>query len=350
MRDPRPALIRDPRFREHVAPGAHPERPARLDAIDAALEPLGDRVQDFEPREATDEEILRVHGHEHLAGLRSIAGRQARIDPDTYASPRSFEVARLAAGSTVDLALRVARGEARTGFALIRPPGHHAERNRAMGFCLFNQIAMAARALRDVAGVERVAIVDWDVHHGNGTQHIFESERDVLFVSLHQYPFYPGTGALDEQGRDAGRGATLNLPLPAGCGDAEYLATFRAVVVPALLEFRPQMLLVSAGFDAHARDPLASMQVSTAGFGALAARLREVAAEVCDGRMVLALEGGYDLDGLGQAVHAVLETLAAPEAPDTPDPPPTPAARELVRTFREVHSAHWTGLRPSISA
>ena len=337
MVDPRPALVRDPRFREHVAPRGHPERPERLVAVDRGVASLADQFAPLEPRPARDEEILRVHGESHLAALRALEGRRAQLDPDTYCSERSLEVARLAAGSTVDLALRVAHGDSPRGFALVRPPGHHAEANGAMGFCLLNQIAIAARALLAETGIERIAVVDIDVHHGNGTQHSFESERDVLFLSTHQYPFYPGTGALAERGIGAGAGATVNLPLPAGCGDAEYLCVYHEIALPLLHDFQPEIVLVSAGFDAHERDPLASMQVSTEGFAALVGMLRGVADEVCEGRLVLTLEGGYDLSALEDTVRRVSEVLLGPEAEPASPPAPTPTGRDLVARFREAH-------------
>jgi acetoin utilization deacetylase AcuC-like enzyme len=345
--DARPVLVRDPRFRDHTPPSGHPERPARLDAIDRALEPQSGAVREAHPRPATDDELLRVHSREHLDALAAVAGRRARLDPDTYAAPRSLEIARLAAGATIDLALSTARGEARAGFALVRPPGHHAEPEHAMGFCLLGNVAIAAAALRAEAGVERIAIVDWDVHHGNGTQHCFEEDRDTLFLSLHQFPLYPGTGAFAEMGRGAGEGTTLNLPLPPGCGDPEYALLFEGLVDPVLRAFRPQVLLVSAGFDAHARDPLAQMRVTSDGFARMAAVLRAFADDACGGRLVLALEGGYDLDALGESVAAVVRALAAREAPVLQPAPRTPGAEELLHAFREGHGAHWPVLRAS---
>ncbi|MBW2280102.1 MAG: histone deacetylase [Deltaproteobacteria bacterium] len=343
MSQPRPLLVRDPRFRDHAPPSQHPERPARLDAIDAALDGLLDRVGELEPREAQDDELLRAHDKRHLDALRRVEGERAQLDPDTYTSPHSVEVARLAAGATIDLARSVARGDAPSGFALVRPPGHHAESGRSMGFCLVNQVAVAARALQ-ADGVERIAIVDWDVHHGNGTQEIFEADRDVLYLSLHQFPWYPGTGALGERGRGAGEGATVNLPLPAGCGDAEYGAVFDAVAVPVLREFAPEIVLVSAGFDAHARDPLSSMELSSQAFGRFAAQIRALADETCDGRVVLALEGGYDLEALGEAAAAVVQTLIEPETPDFIHPCGTDLSRQLVEICREAHSGTWSSL------
>jgi acetoin utilization deacetylase AcuC-like enzyme len=310
---------------------------------------LQERFEPIELRPADDEEILRVHGVDHLRTLEALQGQYAQLDPDTYSAPRSLEIAKVAAGSTVELAQRVARGQIGRGFALVRPPGHHAERTHPMGFCLLNSVAIATAALRAREGLERIAILDWDVHHGNGTQHAFESERDVLFVSLHQFPFYPGTGALAERGTGPGEGATVNLPLPAGCGDAEYEAVFDAVVVPVLREFRPELILVSAGFDAHARDPLASMQVTTGGFAAMAARVRDVADEVCAGRLVGVLEGGYDLIALGESVAAVLEALTSPGSAPLQFPGAAPEATQaLVSRFREAHGARWRSLRTEV--
>jgi acetoin utilization deacetylase AcuC-like enzyme len=347
MSDAPPLLVRDPRFREHVPRGSHPECPERLLAIDAALARI-EGVAELEPRPASDEELLRAHGPAHLEALRAVEGRSAQLDPDTYTSPRSYEVARLAAGGTVELALRVARGEAPSGFSLVRPPGHHAESRRPMGFCLLNHVGIAARALQQ-AGLERIAIVDWDVHHGNGTQEIFEAERDVLYLSLHQYPWYPGTGALDERGVDAGAGSTVNLPLPAGCTDAEYGVVFDALVEPMLREFAPEIVLVSAGFDAHARDPLSSMQLSSDAFARFTAQLRSVADDVCDGRLVLTLEGGYDLEALGETAAAVIQALAAPDGAGWIHPSGGELANEILEVHRQAHAGTWRSARPVAS-
>jgi acetoin utilization deacetylase AcuC-like enzyme len=346
MADSRPLVVRDPRFREHAARRPHPERPERLAAVDHALASFGERVRPLPPREASDDEILAVHGRRYLDALGQCIGQTRQLDADTYCAPRSVEVARLAAGAFTEAALRVARGEARRAFAALRPPGHHAEQDAPMGFCLLNNVAIAARALRAEEGVERIAIVDWDVHHGNGTQHAFETERDVLFASLHQFPFYPGTGALDERGVDAGFGATVNLPLPGGCGDAEYGLVFDEVLVPILRSFRPEMILVSAGFDAHEADPLGGMALSSEAFARFAERLCGVADEVAGGRIALALEGGYDLDGLEASVTACIEVLAQERPGFAAFPAETPAARELARGFREVHAPSWPVLAP----
>jgi acetoin utilization deacetylase AcuC-like enzyme len=344
MLDPRPLVVRDPRFRAHTSPGAHPERPERLIAVDRALEAFGDALRPLEPREATDEELLGAHEPRYLEALAACVGKTRQLDPDTYCSPSSVATARLAAGSLVEASLRVARGEAKRAFAALRPPGHHAEADAPMGFCLLNNVAIAARALRMQAGIERIAIVDWDVHHGNGTQHAFEAERDVLFASLHQFPFYPGTGALDERGHERGLGATVNLPLPAGCGDADYGAVFDAVLAPVLLAFKPEIILVSAGFDAHERDPLGGMNVSTRGFGLFTERICAVADAACDGRVVLSLEGGYDLDALADSVGEAVRVLARPTQATHAFPAANARGLELTRVFREAHAPHWPTL------
>ena len=232
------------------------------------------------------------------------------IDPDTFTSPETFAVATLAAGAAVTAVDRVLDGPAGSrAFALIRPPGHHAERNRAMGFCFFNNIAVAAAHAR-ARGLRRVAIVDYDVHHGNGTQHSFYDDASVLFISSHQFPFYPGTGAPTEIGRDAGRGFTVNLPLEAGAGDADYEKVYRDVAFPVLEQFKPELILISAGFDAHVDDPLGGMRVTADQFGRLTAGLAAIADRVCDGRMVATTEGGYDLQGLAQSLRAAIAALS----------------------------------------
>jgi len=342
-------LVRDPRFQKHVGAPGHPECPDRLAAVDAALAERPELGALVPPRLGEADEILSVHTEAYFSQLSELSGQRAQLDADTYVSPDSFEVARLAVGGALELAARIVAGESDTGFALVRPPGHHAERANAMGFCLFNQVAVVAECLRARHGLERIAIVDWDVHHGNGTQHAFEQERDILFVSSHQFPFYPGTGALRERGIGAGEGATLNLPLPAGCGDAEYLPVFSRVVVPVLDEFRPEMILVSAGFDAHALDPLASMRLSSRAYGELATCLRQVAEVHCDGRMLFLLEGGYHLQALPESVVAVLEALAAPSGSAAvgnrgQTETSSEAAERLVAAYREAHATHWKSL------
>ena len=266
--------------------GAHPERPERIGALLASLPAL-------EGRAAAEADLERCHTAEHIALVRSIEAPML-LDPDTICSGTSWNAALLAAGIAIEAA-----GAA--GFALARPPGHHALPHRAMGFCLFNSIAVAARHAQAERGLERVAIVDWDVHHGNGTQAIFWSDPSVLYVSLHQWPFYPGTGGPDEQTE-----TTLNVPLPAGSGDREYLSIFEQAVEPAVRAFEPDLLLVSAGFDAHLEDPLAGMEVSEDGFRELARRCGALSP-----RVAAVLEGGYNLDTLPRLVEAALAGFSA---------------------------------------
>ncbi len=339
-------VVDDPRYRDHRAPPGHPERPERLEAVSQVLDEFRPHLVPVPPRPAQPEEILRVHGEAHLRRLEAVAGQTAQLDPDTYVSPESVAVARLAAGAAVDLARRVARGEARCGLAAVRPPGHHAEADRAMGFCLLNNVAVAARALQAEDGVGRVLVLDWDVHHGNGTQHSFEDDPSVLYLSTHQYPYYPGTGDVGEAGRDRGLGTTVNVPLPAGCGDAEYLGALLRVVVPVARRFAPDIILVSCGFDAHETDPLASMQVSAAGFAGMTAIVRQLADECCDGRIVFLLEGGYAATGLREGTRAVLSGMASHATP-LPAPPELVAGsmlRPVLDRLAAVHGARYPDL------
>ncbi|MBX3271594.1 MAG: histone deacetylase [Sandaracinaceae bacterium] len=302
------ALLDDPSFDDHRARGPHPERPERLEAARAgaraALE--GASVLALAAREASRRALRAVHDEGYLDALEAaLAEGWGQLDEDTFCSPGSRLAALRAAGGAAQLAEALVAGEARRGLALVRPPGHHAEADRAMGFCLLNNVAVAAEAAR-AAGAERVAIVDWDVHHGNGTQHVFEARDDVLFISLHQWPLYPGTGRASEVGRGPGEGRTVNLALPSGSGDEVYAEAFRRVVLPALRAHAPDLVLVSAGFDAHARDPLASMHLSSAAYAAMASAIVEVADELGHGRVGFFLEGGYDLYALEESVAATV--------------------------------------------
>ena len=335
-------VIADPRYAAHEGPAGHPERPERLGAVTAAIERFGPALVPRAPRPASPDELLAVHDRAHIEHVRRAAAAGAgQLDPDTYVSPQSYEVALLAAGACADLALRVARGDARAGFAAVRPPGHHAEGDHAMGFCLFNNAAIAARAVQREAGVERVLILDWDVHHGNGTQHTFETDPSVLYVSTHQYPFYPGTGAAGEIGTGRGEGATLNVPMPAGCGDGEYVGVFQRVIAPAARAFRPDYWIVSCGFDAHEDDPLAAMRVTRSGYAAMTAIVRSLAEELSGGRMLFVLEGGYSLRGLSEGVEALLAGITAesPAPIDPISPPPGSALERLLARAAAVHGA-----------
>jgi acetoin utilization deacetylase AcuC-like enzyme len=335
------AIVEDSRFLDHCGPANHPERPDRLAAVADALAAREGELTRITPRAATHDEILRVHSRGHLdeiaAAVRSAPGQ---LDADTYVSSESLEVARLAAGGAADLALRVARGEFATGLAAIRPPGHHAEPDRAMGFCLFNNVAIAARALQHEQGVEKILIIDWDVHHGNGTQHYFDADPSVLYASTHQFPFYPGTGAIGESGVGRGEGYTLNVPLPAGCGDTEYVGAFQHLIVPAAESFEPELILISCGFDAHRDDPLAAMNVTRAGYRGMAAIVRALAEDLCGGRLVFVLEGGYAASGLRDGVGAVLEVMLADNAPEVPETTPVFPDSTLEQVIERVSSVH----------
>lgn len=297
------------------------------------------------PRSASPEQLGRVHGPNHLMRMREAAGASVAFDPDTYTSPETYEVAHLAAGAGIDAVERVLEG-ARYGRALVlaRPPGHHAEREQAMGFCFYNNAATGAAHARAL-GAARVAVVDFDVHHGNGTQQIFESDPTVLYLSVHQFPFYPGTGDADEVGLGDGRGFTVNVPMEVGAGNADYEYVFQSVIGPVLRAFAPEIIIVSAGFDAHERDPLAGMRLTTEAFAAMTGELRAVAESCCDGRLVVLTEGGYDLHALMESLQVVTDVMA----PETPapftwpvDPSAMPAKGEAaVARVRAAHRAYW---------
>lgn len=306
------AVVTSDRFADHVTPPGHPERVERAEVMQVATSKWqkdGGRV--LAPREATDEDLRRIHDAEHIESIRKLRGRPSMLDPDTFTSPQSDDVARLAAGAVLTGIDHVLAGGKRTrAIAMVRPPGHHAERDRAMGFCLYNNIAIGAAYARATKGIDRVAIVDYDVHHGNGTQHSFYADPTVLFISSHQYPFYPGTGALNETGTGAGEGFTLNIPLSAGATDQIYSEAYRTKAIPKLQQFKPQLLLISAGFDLHQRDPLAGMEVTTEGIGNLTSQLIAAADELCEGRVVFVTEGGYDTKALYECLEKVIALSA----------------------------------------
>jgi acetoin utilization deacetylase AcuC-like enzyme len=336
-------LIHSDRFTEHQTPPGHPERPERAGVMDVLASRWRERGSEMvSPRAATREQLARVHDAAHIDRMARTAGRAVALDPDTYTSPESFEIALLAAGAAVGAVERAMGGRGIAALALVRPPGHHAERNRAMGFCLFNNVAVAAAHGRAL-GLGRVAIVDYDVHHGNGTQHIFEADPGVLYISTHQFPYYPGTGAADEIGVGAGRGFTVNLPLEAGAVDEDYRIAFSGVVVPVLRQFKADLLIVSAGFDAHEHDPLGGMRLTTPAFAAMTGELRAVAEECCGGRMALVTEGGYDLRAFAASLDAVAASLAAAPGPVRWPAAGTPSdrGRVAVAAAARAHSPFW---------
>lgn len=333
-------LIASPRFDEHTTPPGHPERPERaqvFDAVAAAWREGGGRV--VEPRPATRAELTRVHEERYIELIAGTTGRPAMLDPDTFTSPESYEIALLAAGAAVQAADH-ALDTHDPAIALVRPPGHHAERGKAMGFCLFNNVAVAAAAAR-ARGVSRVAIVDFDVHHGNGTQWAFYDDPTVLYVSTHQYPFYPGTGAADEVGTREGEGFTFNVPLEAGATDADYGQVYLAIA-GVLEQFAPELVLLSAGYDAHRNDPLASMRLTAAGFHAITAILAGAGRRI--GCPVAAVtEGGYDLDALRESLDATIAALSGRStAGAVTDRGDSPRADLALRQVRAVQSPRWS--------
>lgn len=309
------AILTHPRYAAHTQ-ARHVERAERLRAIEQALDASGLRrlLTAIEPSAAEHQHLAALHRPAYLQGLRLACERGGgHFDADTYYTHDSWDAATLAAGAAIRAVQAVAQHEVDNAFALVRPPGHHATPGRPMGFCLINNIAVAARYALDHLGYDRVAIVDYDVHHGNGTQEAFEQEPRLLFCSTHGSPLYPGTGMANEMGYAEGVGTTLNIPLPYGCGERSYTHIFDALIIPALRRWKPQLILVSAGFDAHWADPIGPMALSVTGFAKLTRMLYDLAGEVCAGRLVLILEGGYNLEALGASVVAAFHVLLGHE-------------------------------------
>jgi acetoin utilization deacetylase AcuC-like enzyme len=338
-------LVHSDRFAEHQTPPGHPERPERAEVMDAVADRWRQRGTEIvAPRAATTEQLARVHDREYLRQISETTGRSRQLDPDTYTSPESHEIALLAAGAAIDAVERVMGGSHRGAVALVRPPGHHAERDRAMGFCLYNNVAVAA-AHACAEGAAKVAIVDYDVHHGNGTQHMFEADPHILYISTHQYPYYPGTGPAHEVGREAGRGFTINVPLEVGSVDDDYQVVFERIVAPVVRQFEPDLIIASAGFDAHERDPLGGMRLSTRAFAAMTLTLRGLAEECCRGRLVSVTEGGYDLQALAASLDAIIEVHAADAVSVPVSWPSSGRAAErglaALETVRHEHASYW---------
>jgi acetoin utilization deacetylase AcuC-like enzyme len=301
-------------FSKHLAGYSHPESPARYEAVMKRLRasPLTPSLRFIEAEPAKIEWIERVHDPDYVKGILALRIDEAVILDwgDTVATPATPAAALHAAGTGVQAARLVLAGEIPSAFCCVRPPGHHAERGRAMGFCIFNNIAVAAAHLLEGEGLARVAIVDWDVHHGNGTESMFIDDDRVLYISLHQYPHYPGTGSAETIGRGKGQGYNINLPMRGGSGDREYLAAFRERIIPALDEFGPEFVLISAGFDGHEDDPLSSTILTTSAYRTMTELVRASAEKHCRGRIVSFLEGGYDLRALADSVEEHLAALA----------------------------------------
>jgi acetoin utilization deacetylase AcuC-like enzyme len=337
------AYLYDERFLEHELLH-HPERPDRLRAIMQTLTQNGTlaRMKRLEFEAALPEQIAPVHAPRYITLIRELCERGGgRLDMDTYLTPKSYEIARLAAGACIVLADVVYRRDMSNGFAFVRPPGHHATPAQGMGFCLFNNVAVAARYLIDTYQLRRVMIVDYDVHHGNGTQDIFYHDARVLYVSTHQYPHYPGTGHWRETGQGEGKGATLNVPLPAGIGDKGYAYVFAELIKPMAERFRPQFIFISAGFDAHHLDPLAEMKLSVKGYAQLTRQLLQLAHELCEGRIAIVLEGGYDLEALGYGADAVCRVLLGdPIIPDPIGPPEIDLEESITDYVKQLKAFH----------
>ena len=311
----RTGYVYDARYLRHQPGEWHPERPARLEAIHERIQSTGllEEVVRIAPYAAPLSWVERVHDPEYIGRLREACARGLSIFevPDCGICPETYEIALLAVGGVMAAADAVMQGEADNAFCAVRPPGHHAEKARALGFCFFNNVAVAARYLLEQFGLERVAIVDWDVHHGNGTQHLFEPDPRVFYLSLHESPeyCYPGTGYEREKGKGPGRGFTLNLPLPPGSGDEAYLEALEKEGIPRLEAFAPQFLLISAGFDGHREDPLAHQKLSRKGYQAMGRDLARLAREKADGRLITVLEGGYNLTVLADCVEDHIRML-----------------------------------------
>ena len=337
--------VYDPIYLKHNT-GQHPENASRLEAIISHLEQtqLIRQLTLIQPRAASIEELSLVHSGQHISRVQEVArGGGGWLDADTVMSPGSYDAALYAAGGVIRASEVVIQGEVDSAFALVRPPGHHATSQRAMGFCLFNNIAVAAKYALAKYNLGRIAIIDFDVHHGNGTQESFYDSPQVLYISTHESPFYPGTGSIEETGRDEAKGTTVNIPLPAGCGDNEYLSVFEQIIVVAVRRFNPQLILVSAGYDTHWADGLAMMQVSVTGFAQMVRIIKELAEELCNGHLVLTLEGGYNLTALAASVKATFDVLLGNASIDdplgqSPRGSTTLSLTSLIHKIKEIHN------------
>jgi acetoin utilization deacetylase AcuC-like enzyme len=347
-------IVKDDKYLNHCIGEDHPECPQRLEVLYSMLEDpeMAGRFKEVSARSATKEELLRVHTPQYLAQLEATEGTAfTSLDTDTGTCALSHEAALLAAGGLCRAVALVFSGELDNAFALVRPPGHHAERFCAKGFCLYNNIAIAAKFAQDQLGLQRVLIVDWDLHHGNGTQHCFEQDPSVLYFSVHQRRTFPGSGKFREAGKGDGKGYTVNLPLPAGCGDGDYLLLLERILKPVALAFSPEIVLVSAGFDIHFADSLGSMTVTTQGFAGLTRSIMEIAESCCEGKLIMTLEGGYNLEALRDSVKAVLLELAGITRTDTATLLATLDGRKIRRVLRKawrVHQRHWPCLAASL--
>jgi len=339
----RSAVVVDKDYLKHDPGEFHPERPERIRVLLDLADTLDNQKFDIlPPKSATRTDVELCHSQDYINLLESTSKtNRYALDGDTITSRDSFAVGLLAVGGFLRLLDSIAAGESQNGFALVRPPGHHALSDRAMGFCLFNTIAIGAEHLKRAYGAKKILIMDWDVHHGNGTQAAFYDDPSVLYISTHQYPYYPGTGAINEVGVNAGEGYTINVPLPAGCADAEYVRVFQDIVVPAAERFEPEWILVSAGFDPHRRDPLGGMGVSEKGFAIMARMLLRLAERHARERIAFLLEGGYELAALRNSVVGVLEEMQLGKNDDNDlSQPASNKLEPLLRSIRQVHEKY----------
>ncbi len=337
-------IVLDKLYVDHDNGMGHPESQERILAIVDMLKftKLFDEVVRIEPRDATKEEITLVHTPEHYDNIASTKGRpKVFLDADTSTCPVSFDAALRAAGGMISAIDSVLSKEVDRAFPLVRPPGHHAEADRAMGFCLFNNVAVGAAYLTEVKGLERVLVIDWDIHHGNGTQHIFYDTSKVLYFSTHQYPFYPGTGAAEEVGSGEGKGYTVNVPMEPGMGDDEFIRIFEEILKPIIDQYKPEFILVSAGFDIYFEDPLGGMKVSPEGFAKLTRLLTDEADKICDGKIVFLLEGGYNLDGLWISTKEVIEELLDKKKTEYKLSVSETNADSLIDKIKKIYSDYW---------
>lgn len=340
-------IVKDKIFLAHYSEFPHPENPERLLSINQMIDnnELLKDVFIIAPREATFDEVSLIHSPQYIRKVQDTQNFNfSTLDSDTYATKSTYKTALIASGSLIDCVKKVVIGELDSAFAFLRPPGHHAEKDRAMGFCIFNNIAIAAEFAVNKLGLQKVAVVDFDIHHGNGTQNSFWDTDEVLYISTHQYPYYPGTGSLSEVGSGKGKGFTVNIPLPVGFGDPEFTAIFREIIYPVLEEYKPSLILVSAGFDIYESDPLGSMKVTDQGFCNIGNILRAAAEKVSNGKIIYVLEGGYSPIGLAEGSKNILKTLLNDKVPsDFPKTKTVPEdSRKTIKMIKENIQTYWT--------
>lgn len=347
-------IVLDRRYADHCMEPDHPECPDRLEVLHSMVRApdMREHFSVIEPRKAQKEELLTVHSPDYIQGLAETEGKACTyLGTDTRTSPFSHAAALLAAGGLCRAIDLVQAGELDNAFAMVRPPGHHAEQSKAMGFCLYNNVAVGVRYAQNQLGLGRILVVDWDLHHGNGTQHCFEDDPSVLYFSIHQVFSFPGTGKLRQVGKGSGKGRTVNIPLLAGSGDGEYTALFEKILKPIALEFKPEFILISAGFDIHVKDPLGGMRVTPRGFAAITRSILNTADACCGGKVVMTLEGGYDLQGLQDSVRMVLREMAGLQETDIEDSiaeADPKRLKVLVWRIWRIHGRHWPGLAQAL--